>query len=118
MREKVATVNLDDLTLGQVKSLQAALGSKPACPMEVGKAYMFFGFSRYVLGRVLEVRGGWCRLCDAMWIATTAKHSEFFSGTIPKDAESETYGGVPVWVNTDGCNDIAEWPFELKAVVQ
>ena len=72
-------MNLDDLTLGQVRELQALIGGK-AVPddssWEVGKIYLIRTVTMNDTGRLVKVTPQELVLEDAAWIADTGRFAD------------------------------------------
>lgn len=78
-------MSIDNLTIGQVKQLTAALGgnaTKP-CPFTPGSKYLIRTVTVYIVGQVREVVGDFLVLDDASWVADTGRYSQALaSGTL------------------------------------
>jgi hypothetical protein len=83
-------MNLDDLTLGQVKQLQSVLGSpqaKQSLPLKVGENYFIRTVTMYYTGKVKEILGDAVVLSDACWIADTGRFYDFLASGKHNEAE-------------------------------
>jgi hypothetical protein len=72
-------VNLDSLTLGQLKEIQSLVGRASAStehPYEVGQNYFIRTVTHYYTGKLLRVTEYELVLDDAAWIADTGRFSE------------------------------------------
>ena len=68
-------MNLDELTLGQIKQIKALVGGgddKPH-PYEVGKSYFIRTVTHYYTGKLLQVTEHELVLDEAAWIADTGR---------------------------------------------
>jgi len=87
---KEIEMNLDDLTLGQLKELQSVLGSenKPDLqPFEVGKAYLIRTVTHIDIGIVKAVGEKEIILSDASWIADTGRYHDCLKDGEPSEVE-------------------------------
>lgn len=72
-------MNINDLTIGQVKELQKIFGSKNTNglpedhPYELGKPYFIRTVTHYYAGRLVAVYQNELVLEDAAWIADTGR---------------------------------------------
>ena len=71
-------MNVNDLTIGQVKELMRFTNSeaKTDHPFEVGEKYLIRTVTMTHTGQVREIRGKFLVLQDADWIADTGRFSE------------------------------------------
>ena len=72
-------MNLDELTLGQIKSLKGLLGGESddsKHPYKIGTAYLIRGVTMYYTGRLIHVSNQELVLEDAAWIADTGRYNE------------------------------------------
>lgn len=89
-------MNINDLTIGQVKELQKIFGSKNTNglpedhPYELGKPYFIRTVTHYYAGRLVAVYAQELVLEDAAWIADTGRFSETVAtGAFYDDDRSE-----------------------------
>ena len=74
-------MNLNDLTLGQIKELQAifsntaSISSEKPCPFEVGEKYLIRTVTFTLTGQVKSKVGDFLVLEQADWIADTGRFS-------------------------------------------
>ena len=91
-------INLDNLTLGQIKEIKALLGnesntdSKPtydayAAKYLVGRKKFFRTVTYHVLGRVVEVVDGVAILEDASWVADSGRFMDFLKKGVADEVE-------------------------------
>ena len=69
-------MNLEDLTIGEVKKLAALFNSINDSPFEIGAVYLIRTVTMFDTGRVLRVTPTEIVLEDAAWIADTGRFSE------------------------------------------
>jgi hypothetical protein len=73
-------INIDELTLGQLKELRLTLGQSPQTsaphPYEVGKNYFLRTVTHHLTGRLVEVGPQELVLEDAAWIADDGRFSD------------------------------------------
>jgi len=109
-------VDLNELTIGEVKQLQSLLaGNIPSRgerkhDFEVGKRYFIRSVTHHLLGEVVEV----CDLCVVLekctWIADDGKFSAAMRGEWSDSAEHEIYPPeVRVSVYFGGLIDSCQW---------
>lgn len=113
----MSKINIDDLTLGQIKQLTSFLPQTSGVisevlqlPVNVGQAYLFRGVTNYNLGRVVEVVGQYVILEDASWVADIGRFSEALK--TGKLKEVEPYPSE-MSVNVAACVDFCPWDHEL-----
>lgn len=71
-------MNLDDLTLGQIKEISKLTIGKNSSehPFEIGEKYLIRTVTMAHTGMVKEIRGKFIVLQDADWIADTGRFSK------------------------------------------
>lgn len=75
-------MNLNDLTLGQIKELRCIFGHSSSvpmsddCPFEVGENYLIRTVTFTLTGKIKKKTSGFLVLQDADWIADTGRFSE------------------------------------------
>ena len=71
-------MDIDSLTLGQIKQLTAALGARPTenSAWEVGKIYLIRTVTMIDTGRLVAVTEHELVIEDAAWIADTGRFSD------------------------------------------
>lgn len=102
-------MNLDDLTLGQIKSLKSLFGkeSEKPHPYKIGTAYLIRCMTMYYTGRLIEVSNQELVLEDAAWIADTGRYSEALKTGKLNEVEP-IIGNVIIGRGSLG--DAVEWP--------
>ena len=110
-------MNLDQLTLGEVKQLQSLLSTGSAFEpiVEVGKCYFIRSVTHHYTGRCTKVNSQWMELEDAAWIADDGRFNEFLK-TGNAD-EVEPYVN-PVRIPQGCILDVTEWQHALPADVK
>lgn len=72
-------MNVNDLTLGQIKELSGLLNgntqTSKECPFEVGENYLIRTVTFTLTGKIKEKKGDFLVLSDADWIADTGRFS-------------------------------------------
>jgi len=99
-------MNIDDLTLGNIKKLQNLFAGQSASPVEIGKAYVFRTVTMIDIGVVAEVMGNFVRLDNAAWIPSTSRWMDFLKSGSATEIEPFPAG---CWLNLDTVVDIAPW---------
>ena len=72
-------MNLNDMTLGQIKELQNLFSSKTTtedCPFEIGENYLIRTVTFTLTGKIKSKTSQFLVLSDADWIADTGRFSE------------------------------------------
>jgi hypothetical protein len=77
-------MNIDELTLGQIKQIGALLNLQwgaesrepPAPVFEIGKTYLIRTVTMIDTGKVVQITPQWIVLEDAAWIADTGRFSD------------------------------------------
>ena len=111
-------MNIDELTLGQLKQIQKAVGcntpkKKDDLPFKVGDKILIRTVTMIQVGRVRTIGRDFFVLDDAAWVADTSLFSECLKkGTIN---EVEPF---PSWalVGRGAVIDIAPWDHDLPRV--
>lgn len=105
-------MNLDDLTLGQLKQVQSMCGvSKSEHPYQIGKNYFIQTVTHYYLGRLLEVLKDELVLEEASWVADTGRFSDFMRDG--KFNEVEPYPSGKLIVGRGSLVQAFEWSHKL-----
>lgn len=115
-KEENKMVNINDLTLGQIKEIQSMTdGSDTNCqsqlsPFVVGESYLFRTVTHIEVGRVKAIKGQFVELEDASWIADTGRYHDCLAkGTFNEVEPYPLYTGV----NTQSLINYAPWPHNL-----
>lgn len=107
-------MDINDLTIGQVKEVSAMCGAQSAkiTPFKVGHKYIFRLVTHYWTGCVHKITGDFLELTDAAWIPDTGRYGETI--TTGQVSECEPVGSAII--NTGALIDAAGWPHELPMV--
>ena len=112
-------ININNLTLGQIREIQSMFPSGDAAPVsvdgcafEIGEAYFIRTVTNYITGRLVEIHGRDLVMEDAAWVASTGR----FAGAIKSGelSEVEPYpDGVQVIVSRGAIVDACLWTHAL-----
>ena len=108
-------INIDDLTYGQIKAINAATSGVPAAPapqsdvpieLVIGRNYFFRTVTQIVTGRLVRQDKDFAVLADVAWIGDTGRYSNALASC--EFEEVEPYPeGEEVFLNLksviDGC---------------
>lgn len=114
--KKGTNMNIDNLTIGELKSLQALLGGavqqSRRLPMPVGTKVFIRTVTHHYTGRVTAVAEDEVELSEAAWIADDGRfHDAMTKGIL---SEVEPYAdGQRVVVNRTAIIDWAEWQHDM-----
>lgn len=113
-------MNLDSLTLGEIKQLQASLGGAKTnddSHWHVGEAYFIRTVTHHLCGKLIKVTPHEIVLLDAAWVADDGRFSEALrTGDV---AEAEPYpDGAEVIIGRGSLIDAVRWPHALLRVVK
>lgn len=79
-------INLDELTVGQLKEINLLLNKKEAvefCPWKIGKHYFIRTVTMYLVGKLTNVTSKELVLVDASWVCDTGRfHDALKNGTL------------------------------------
>jgi hypothetical protein len=105
-------MDIDQMTIGDFKKIAGMVGCGPTpeSPFEVGKAYLFFGVTRYMIGRVRKVFGDLVVIDEASWIPDTGRFSTAVSEFKLAEVERAPDGVV---VNVSAITDAVPWSGKL-----
>jgi hypothetical protein len=105
-------MNLDDLTIGQLKEIQSLTGTtKEKHPYKIGQAYLIRTITMIYTGRLLEVYPQELVIEDAAWIPETARWADTCkNGNVN---ECEPYPEGKVIIGRGAILDVCEWNTEL-----
>lgn len=118
------SINIDDLTLGQIKDVQRIAGCTPlsapaprdAYTDKIGKSVFIRSVTNHYTGRLVTVTDGELVIEDAAWIADSGRWAAALSsGTL---GEVEPYPDGPVIVNRGAIADVCLWPHALPRSVK
>ncbi|MHC4643893.1 MAG: hypothetical protein ACYTBJ_00225 [Planctomycetota bacterium] len=118
-------MNIDELTIGEVKHLASLLGSGgltssvPQHDFEVGKSYFIRTVTHHYLGTVQKI----CELCIVMdacvWVPDDGRFHKLMQGCWDESSEREPYvRGTPVQVFFGAMLDASEWSHAIPAEVK
>lgn len=100
-------MNLDELTLGQVKEISKYVGGAKEHPYCVGEAYLIRTVTHYYTGKIVKVFDAELLLSDGAWVADTGRYNE----AITKGTLSEVEPIVGEFVIGRGAIiDAVKWP--------
>jgi hypothetical protein len=103
---KEATMDINELTMGQAKELAGAFGAKTeALPFRVGMKVFARTVTYHVTGEITEVNGKWLTLKTAAWIADSGRFADALRSC--NFEEVEPFAGA-VYLNTDSITDATE----------
>lgn len=105
-------MDIDTLTLGQLKEIQSMCGTKETAkhPFKTGEKYFIRTATYFQLGRLKEVCGKWLILEEASWIADTGRFYDFL-----KDGKCNEYEAFQddVIIPIDSIIDVTKWDHDL-----
>lgn len=91
-------MNIDELTLGQIKEIQNLVGPDSAKQSqhayEIGKIYLIRTVTMIDVGRLVQVTDQELVLEDAAWIADTGRFNDMLKGSEPNEIEPFPDGRV------------------------
>jgi len=105
-------MDIENLTLGQLKEIQSTVGaiSQKRLPFKVGEKYFIRTATYFQLGKLKEVVGDWLVLEQASWVADTGRFHEFLKEGKCNEYESFT---EDVYVPIGSVIDITKWSHDL-----
>ena len=109
-------MNIDELTLGQIKQIQSMCGSTKSTvsPWKIGKNYFIRTVTMIQTGRLVDVTEHELVLEDAAWIADTSRfHEALKSG---KFSEVEPFPDGQVIVGRGAVIDACEFNHALQRI--
>jgi hypothetical protein len=108
-------MNIDDLTIGQVKQLTGFLSpqQKPS-PFVVGEKYLFRTVTHIDVGEVVSVCGDFLELKQASWIADTGRYYDCLKDGVFNEVEPYP-ANVKPYINSATLIDFATWPHDLPS---
>ena len=106
-------MNIDQLTLGQIKEIQELCGSKHQgkSPYRIGAKYLIRTVTMIYTGKLEAVYDQELVISSAAWIADTARWNECLSKG--KFNEVEPYPDGDVILGRGGILDVAVWDHNL-----
>lgn len=115
-RHTQMTINIDELTLGQVKHLRSLLGGDVAAskrlPMPIGMQILVRTVTHYYTGRVTAVAEEEVEISDACWVADTGRFADALEKGVLNELEPYPEGRK-VTLNRGAFVDWCEWPAPL-----
>lgn len=114
------TIDIDNLTLGQIKQLKCLFGANaaPTCeksPFETGKAYIIRTVTMAWTGRVQSATAQFVTLTEAAWIPDTGRFNVFVESGKANEVEPVR---VPVIIGIGTIVDAMEFKSELPRDVK
>lgn len=108
-------MNIDELTVGQVKQLQSMLGSAQVGPGPyqglVGKAVFIRTVTMHYVGRLKSAHDHELVLTECSWVADSGRfHDALRDGKL---SEVEPYVTEEVIIGRGGILDVSEWRHEI-----
>lgn len=105
-------MEIDTLTLGQIKQLRNLLGGVESSPLPFvpGEKILVRTVTHYLTGKVKEIVGKFIVLTDAAWIADTGRFSEALKTGKLSEVEPVEHD---VRLNSDTIIDAFEWKHSL-----
>lgn len=108
-------MEIDNLTLGQIKQLKNLLGGveHQPLPFQIGEKVFIRTVTHYQTGKVKEIVGKFIILDEAAWIADSGRfHDALTKGTL---SEVEPIPGT-IRINSDTIVDAFPWTHDLPKV--
>lgn len=105
-------MNIDELTLGQIKQIQSLCGSKSAThPYVIGKAYLVQTVTQYRVGKLVQVTDQELVLEGGGWMLDTGRFNEcIVNGTY---SEFESVGDRKHIIGRGSIVAVDEWEHEI-----
>ena len=113
----MSTININDLTLGQLKEIQGLANSAPdsSTAFEVGKAYYIRTATYHVLGRLKKIYTNELVLEDASWVADQGRFNESLKTGNLNEVEPFVSDAI---VSRGGIIDATIWSHDLPTQVK
>jgi hypothetical protein len=110
-------MNLDNLTLGQLKEIKSLINSDcstdKANPYKIGEKYFIRTVTHYFTGRLIEIYARELVLEEAAWIADTGRFSDALKSGIFSEIEPIDNHLI---VGRDAIIDCVRWDHELPRI--
>ena len=106
-------MQIDSLTIGEVKQLQALFGcaqKAPGVPLTVGRNYFLRTVTMYYTGKLIELHPECLVLDNAAWIADCGRFYDFLKTGKASEVEPFT---KPVYIPLSALVDATEWEHAL-----
>ena len=109
-------MNIDDLTLGELKEIQGMCGSRDKkSPYKIGQAYLIRTVTMIYTGRLVSIHEHELVVTEAAWIADTGRWAQACAEG--KLSEVEPYvSGDNVIVSRGAILDVSPWHKDLPTV--
>lgn len=104
-------MNLDALTIGQLKEISSLLNNKQELfPYKIGDNIFIRTVTMYYTGKIINLIGKWIILEECAWISDTGRFHDFI-----KDGKCNEYEGFidQVSIPLDSIIDITVWKHNL-----
>lgn len=109
-------MNLDDLTLGQIKQIQTMCSSQEtAHPYKIGQNYLIRTVTMIYTGKLIAVYKDELVLEDVAWIADTGRWHQACVDGILKEVEPYKEGDQVI-IGRGSILDVSPWHKELPKV--
>lgn len=104
-------MNIDNLTLGQIKQISNLFQTNTEHSFPVGHNVFIRCVTHYYTGKLVRVTSGELVLEDAAWIADTGRFSDaLYTGKLN---EVEPFPSGEVFVNRGAVVDVSRWTHSL-----
>lgn len=103
-------MNLDDLTLGQLKELQSIRNASDNGPYKIGGSYFIRTVTHYYTGRLKQIFNDTLVLEEAAWIADTGRFYDFLRDGKANEVEPFV---KDVIVPKNSIVDMTQWTHKL-----
>ncbi len=108
-------MNIDDLTLGQIKDIQALLSGgkikeKKENPFVIGESYFIRTVTYHLTGRLKKIVGNFLILEDAAWIADSGRFKQAINDGVLNEVEPVK---VCPLINIESITDAFPWFHDL-----
>lgn len=112
-------MNINDLTIGQVKELTGLLSGNASCgsPWKIGQGYFIRTVTMSYTGRLTAVHEHELELSEACWIADSGRFHKALAGEWDSNAEHEPFP-MPIVIGRGAIIDACPLSCELPKVVK
>ena len=115
-------INIDDLTLGEIKQLSSFLNGKTSSkehPFEIGKAYFIRTVTMTLVGKLEKVFDNELILSEASWVADSGRFNECLKYGLEKSTSSEVEPFCDeVIIGRNSIIDCTTWSHKLPKEVK